>query len=64
LQISTGPITRSRARKLKEAQSGLVQDIWAKQTNLKTNCEPDFILNLIWADEGSNEGVLGQKQSN
>jgi len=31
---------------------------------LKTDFEPDFVLNLIWADEGLNEVVFGQKQSN
>jgi len=28
LQIPSGPITRSRAQKLKEALIGLIQDIW------------------------------------
>jgi len=37
----------------------LVQDIWVKQTNLKTNFEPDLVLNLIRTDERFNEGVLG-----
>jgi len=42
--------------------SGLVQDIWTKQTNLKTDFKPNFVLNLVWADEGLNEGLLVQKQ--
>jgi len=44
-----------------ETASRLVQDIWAKQTNLKTDFEPDFVLNLIWAYKGLNQWVLGQK---
>jgi len=31
---------------------------------LKTNFEHDFILDLIGADKGLNEEVLGKKQSN
>lgn len=64
LQISTGLITRSRVRKLKGSLSGLVQDISTYQTNFKIDLELDFVLNLIWADAGFNERVLGHKQFN
>jgi hypothetical protein len=28
--VSIGPITRARAKKLKEALNGLVQNVWSK----------------------------------
>jgi hypothetical protein len=34
LQVPDGPITRSRAKKIKEAMQGLVQSIWAEFANL------------------------------
>ena len=52
LQIPRGPITRSRAQKLKEALIGLIQDILTAQTKSKIELKPNHILNLIWADEG------------
>ena len=58
LQIPSRPITRSRARKLKEALIGLIQDILIEQTKSKTEIKPNYVLNLIWADEGD----LGQKE--
>jgi len=30
LEVSIGPITRARAKKLKEALNGFVQNIWEK----------------------------------
>ena len=30
LSINGGPMTRARAKRMKEALNGLVQDIWAK----------------------------------
>jgi len=50
LQISSGPITKSRAQKLKEALIGLIQDIWTAQTKSKIELKSNHILNLIWAD--------------
>jgi len=55
LQIPSGPITRSKAQKLKKALIGLIQDILTAQT--KSNCAKSKIElkpnhNLIWADEG------------
>jgi len=52
LQIPSGPITRSRAQKLKEALIGLIQDILTAQTKSKIELKPNHVLNLIWADEG------------
>jgi len=52
LQIPSGPITRSRAQKLKEALIRLIQDIWTVQTKSKIELKSNHILNLIWADEG------------
>jgi len=52
LQIPSGPITRSRAQKLKEVLIGLIQDIWTAQTKSKIELKSNHILNLIWADEG------------
>jgi hypothetical protein len=36
LQVPDGPITRSRAKKIKEAMQGLVQSTWAEFTNLSS----------------------------
>jgi len=36
LQVSDGPITRSRAKKIKEAMQGLVQSTWAEFANLSS----------------------------
>ncbi|XP_062143503.1 uncharacterized protein LOC133851190 [Alnus glutinosa] len=37
LQVPNGPITRSRAKKIKEAMQGLVQSTWAEFANLSSN---------------------------
>ena len=52
LQLPSGPITRSRAQKLKEALNGLIQDILTAQTKSKIELKPNHFLNLIWAYEG------------
>jgi hypothetical protein len=36
LQVPDGPITRSRAKKIKEAMQGLVQSNWAEFANLSS----------------------------
>jgi hypothetical protein len=36
LQVPDGPITRSRAKKIKEVMQGLVQSTWAKFANLSS----------------------------
>ena len=52
LHIPDGPITRSRAKKIKEAMQGLVQSTWAKSATSKTpttfkmgsnEVEPSFV---------------------
>jgi len=52
LQNPSGPITRSRAQKLKVALIGLIQDILTTQTKFKIEFKPSHVLNLIWANEG------------
>jgi len=61
LQVPDGPITRSRAKKIKEAMQGLVQFTWAEFANLSSQTptfnmglkeeEPTFI-HLIQATDG------------
>jgi hypothetical protein len=36
LQVPNGPITRSRAKKIKEAMQGLMQSTWTKFANLSS----------------------------
>jgi hypothetical protein len=45
LQVPDEPITRSRAKKIKEAMQGLVQFTWAKFANL-SNKTPTFKIGL------------------
>jgi len=45
LQVPDGPVTRSRAKKIKEAMQGLVQSSWAKFANL-TSKPPTFKMGL------------------
>jgi len=45
LQVPDGPITRSRAKKIKEAMQGLVQSTWAEFTNLSSKT-PTFKMGL------------------
>jgi hypothetical protein len=45
LQVPDGPITRSRAKKIKEAMQGLVQPTWAKFANLSSKT-PAFKIGL------------------
>jgi hypothetical protein len=54
LQVPDGPITRSRAKKIKEAMLGLVQSTWAEFANLSSKTptfnmgfkEDDLILRI------------------
>ena len=67
LQIPSGPITRAKAKRDKEPLNGLVQETWTKQmaigsTNMKQNGEN--ITNLIWANNGVVDQVLGLESSN
>jgi hypothetical protein len=45
LQVPDGPITRSRAKKIKEAMQGLVQSTWAEFANLSRKT-PTFNMGL------------------
>jgi hypothetical protein len=45
LQVSDGPITKSRAKKIKEAMEGLVQSTWAEFANLSSKT-PTFKMGL------------------
>jgi len=45
LQVPDGPITGSRAKKIKEAMKGLVQSTWAKFANLLSKT-PTFKMGL------------------
>jgi len=56
LQIPRGPITRSRAQKLKEALIGLIQDILTAQKKSKIELKPLIRYGL---KKELNEGDLG-----
>ena len=66
LQIPDGPISRSRAKKIKEAMQGLVQSTWmdmetlsCKDSTSKLNFQEERnMINLIQAVEGNNIVVL------
>jgi hypothetical protein len=45
LQVPDGPITRSRAKKIKEVMQGLVQSTWAEFANLSSKT-PTFKMGL------------------
>ncbi|XP_052173757.1 uncharacterized protein LOC127789046 [Diospyros lotus] len=61
LHVPVGPITRARAKRLKEALNGLVLDMWANQnyqdSDLKSKQD---VINIIWAEEGAVESLLSQ----
>ncbi|XP_052173798.1 uncharacterized protein LOC127789074 [Diospyros lotus] len=61
LHVPIGPITRARAKRLKEALNGLVLDMWANQnyqdSDLKSKQD---VINIIWAEEGAVESLLSQ----
>ncbi|XP_052188792.1 uncharacterized protein LOC127799098 [Diospyros lotus] len=61
LHVPVGPITRARAKRLKEALNGLVLDMWANQnyqdSDLKSKQD---VINIIWAQEGAVESLLSQ----
>ena len=58
LSINGGPMTRVRAKRMKEALNGLVQDIWAKslaQHDLYTFEGISKLQNIIQAQEQAPE---------
>ena len=64
LQVPDGPITRSRAKKIKEAMQGLVQSTWdetSKSPTIKVGLkkrEP-ILIHLIQTVEDMTWGSLG-----
>ena len=64
LQIPTGPITRARARRIKEALNKLVQDTLAKQDSLQPVHSTNQVFNIIWAEIGAFDGILDQNTTN
>jgi hypothetical protein len=61
LQVPDEPITRSRAKKIKEAMQGLVQSTWAEFTNLSSKTptfnkglkeEEPALIHVIQATDG------------
>jgi hypothetical protein len=63
LQVPDGPITRSRAKKIKEAMQGLVQSTWAEFANLLSKTptfkmgfkeEEPTLINVIQATDGGS----------
>ena len=58
LSINGGPMTRARAKRMKEALNWLVQDIWAKslaQHDLYTFEGTSKLQNIIQAQEQAQE---------
>ena len=60
-QIPSGPITRARAKQIKEALNGLVQETWKKQVAIGSKLEKNAknVTNVVWATNGDTEQVLG-----
>ena len=67
LNIPSGPIARARAKSIKEALNGLVQEAWTKQTAIRSTIENTYaekVTNVIWAEHGDVDHILGSKTSN
>ena len=58
LQIPSGPITRTHARRIKEALNRLVQDTRAKQNSVQPEHSTNHVLNIIWAKIRAVDGIL------
>jgi hypothetical protein len=57
LHVPVGPITRARSMMIKEAISGLIQEIWAGSKTEHSNLGPkadEGVINLIQAIDGAN----------
>ena len=66
LNIPSGPITRPRSRSNKEALNGLVQEAWTKQMTIGStieNKDAENVTNVIWAEHGDVDHILGSKTS-
>ncbi|XP_028804359.1 uncharacterized protein LOC114759360 [Neltuma alba] len=67
LQIPSEPITRARAKIIKQALNGLVQDTLAKKVVIgssKQTEDNEDITNFIWTENGTTEHILGFETSN
>ena len=66
LKIPSGPITRARAKQIKEALNGLVQETWTKQMAIGSDLDKydENVTNFIWAANGDTDQVLGLESSN
>jgi hypothetical protein len=57
LHVPVGPITRARSKMIKEAISGLIQEIWAGSKTEHSNLGPkedEGVINLIQAIDGAD----------
>jgi hypothetical protein len=57
LHVLVGPITRARSKIIKEAISGLIQEIWAGFKREHSNLGPkedEGVINLIQAIDGAD----------
>ena len=66
LKIPSGPITRARSKSIKEALNGLVQEAWTKQMAISStleNKDVENVTNVIWAEHGDVDHILGSKTS-
>ncbi|KAL3566435.1 hypothetical protein D5086_031850 [Populus alba] len=68
LEVSIGPITRARAKKLKEALNGLVQNLWSKMDleGLGTfkEHEEQPLIHLVHVQEEPNSCIIMLDQNN
>ena len=66
LRIPSGPITRARSKSIKEALNRLVQEAWAKQMAIGSTIghkDAENVTNVIWAEHGDLDHILGSKTS-
>ena len=66
LKIPSGPITRARSKSIKEALNRLVQEAWANQMAIGStieNKDAENVTNVIWAEHGDVDHILGSKTS-
>ena len=70
LHINGGPITRARAKKMKEALNGLIKDIWASSATSKGIHEDlglernQRLVNTMQVREQYREQYLGHAHEN
>jgi hypothetical protein len=57
LHVPVGPIARARSKMIKEALSGLIQEIWVGSKTERSNLVPkedEEVINLIQAIDGAD----------